>query len=85
MEIIDKLEVIKNRWEEIADQMNDPEVMLDMKRYVKLNKDYKDLEPLITAYKNTNHLLLIFLVQTKYLKPKKILISGKWQEMRSKS
>ncbi len=51
MEIIDKLEVVKNRWEEISEQMNDPEVMTDMKRYVKLNKDYKDLEPLITAYK----------------------------------
>jgi len=51
VEIIDKLEVVKNRWEEISEQMNDPEVMTDMKRYVKLNKDYKDLEPLITAYK----------------------------------
>lgn len=51
MEIIDKLEVVKNRWEEISEQMNDPEVMSDMKRYVKLNKDYKELEPLVTAYK----------------------------------
>ena len=51
MEIIDKLEVVKNRWEEISDQMNDPEVMTDMKRYVKLNKDYKELEPLVTSYK----------------------------------
>ncbi len=51
MEIIDKLEVVKNRWEEISEQMNDPEVMTDMKRYVKLNKDYKELEPLVSAYK----------------------------------
>ena len=51
MEILDKLEIVKNRWEEISDQMNDPEVMSDMKRYVKLNKDYKELEPLVTAYK----------------------------------
>ncbi len=57
MEIIDKLEVIKNRWEEIADQMTDPGVMSDMKRYVKLNKDYKDLEPLITAYKEYKSLI----------------------------
>ncbi len=57
MEIIDKLEVIKNRWEEIADQMNDPNVITDMKRYVKLNKDYKDLEPLITAYKEYKSLI----------------------------
>lgn len=51
MEILDKLEIIKNRWEEIAEQMNNPEVMSDMKRYVKLNKDYKDLEPLVQSYK----------------------------------
>lgn len=51
MEILDKLEIVKNRWEEISEQMNDPEVMSDMKKYVKLNKDYKELEPLVTAYK----------------------------------
>jgi len=50
VEILDKLEAIKNRYEEIATQMNDPSVMNDMKRYVKLNKDYKELEPVVTAY-----------------------------------
>ncbi|MDD3637248.1 MAG: peptide chain release factor 1 [Bacteroidales bacterium] len=55
MEIIDKLETIQRRWEEMSEQLNDPEVMSDMKRYVKLNKDYKDLEPVVqtfTQYKN---------------------------------
>ena len=50
MEIIDKLEAIKNRYEEIATQMSDPSVMDDMKRYIKLNKDYKELEPVVSAY-----------------------------------
>ena len=57
MEIIDKLEAIKNRWEEIADKMTDPEVMVDMKRFVKLNKDYKDLEPLVQAYKEYKNII----------------------------
>jgi peptide chain release factor 1 len=57
VEILDKLEVVKNRWEEISEQMNDPEVMSDMKKYVKLNKDYKELEPLVTAYKEYKQLL----------------------------
>lgn len=57
MEIADKLEVIKNRWEEIAEQMNDPAVMADMKRYVKLNKDYKDLEPVVLAYKDYKNII----------------------------
>jgi len=50
VEIIDKLEVIKHRWEEIADQLSDPAIMADMKRYVKLNRDYKDLEPIVKTY-----------------------------------
>jgi peptide chain release factor 1 len=50
VEIIDKLEAIKSRYEEIAKQMSDPSAMADMKRYVKLNKDYKELEPIVEAY-----------------------------------
>ncbi len=48
--ILEKLEGVKVRFEEIGQQITDPEVMADMKRYVKLNKEYRDLEPLITAY-----------------------------------
>ncbi len=50
VEILDKLEIIKNRWEGISEQMSDPDVIQDMKRFVKLNKDYKELTPLVTAY-----------------------------------
>lgn len=57
MEILDKLEAIKNSWEEIAEQMSDPEAMKDMKNFVKLNKDYKDLEPVVKAYKEYKNLL----------------------------
>ena len=50
-----KLSLIKDHWEEIAKQIVDPDVIADMKRYVKLTKEYKDLEPLVEAhaeYKN---------------------------------
>jgi len=57
VEIIEKLEVIKNRWEEIAEQMSDPNAMSDMKHFVKLNKDYKELEPVVNAYKTYKNLL----------------------------
>jgi peptide chain release factor 1 len=50
MEITDKLEVIQRRWEEMGEQLNDPAIMADMKRFVKLNKDYKDLEPVVKAF-----------------------------------
>ena len=48
--LLEKLEALKNRHEEIAQQLTDPTVMADMKKYVKLNKDYKDLEPIVETY-----------------------------------
>jgi len=36
----------------MGEQLNDPDVMADMKRYVKLNKDYKDLEPVVLAFRD---------------------------------
>ena len=57
MEILDKLESIKNRWIEIGNQMSNPGVMEDMKRYVQLNKDYKDLEPIVAAYNEYKNIL----------------------------
>ncbi len=55
--LIEKLDVVYHRWQEIGEQINNPEVMSDMKRYVKLTKDYKDLEPIIEAYKTYKNLL----------------------------
>ena len=57
MEILDKLEAIKNRYADIARQISDPGIMGDMKRYVKLNKDYKELEPVVNAYNVYSHIL----------------------------
>lgn len=48
--MLQKLEALYNRWKEIEQQLNDPGIMSDMKRYVKLNRDYKDLQPVVKAY-----------------------------------
>lgn len=48
--MLDKLAAIKNRFDDIAEQMTDPEVIVDMKKFVQLNKDYKELEPIVKAY-----------------------------------
>ncbi len=49
--MLDKLEAIHQRYLEIEKQMNDPALMADMKSYIKLSKDYKELQPIIVAYK----------------------------------
>jgi peptide chain release factor 1 len=48
--MLDKLEAIKLRYEDIQTQMNEPSVMSDMKNYIKLNKDYKELQPIMEAF-----------------------------------
>lgn len=55
--MLDKLEAIYTRYQEIEEQMNDPQVTSDMKRYVKLSKDYKDLQPVVAAYHDYKKLL----------------------------
>ncbi|NOR87788.1 MAG: peptide chain release factor 1 [Bacteroidales bacterium] len=48
--MLDKLAAIKNRYELIGEQMADPNVIADMKKFVQLNKDYKELEPIVNAF-----------------------------------
>jgi peptide chain release factor 1 len=48
--IFDRLEGVKLRFDEVSQQLTDPDVISDVKRFVKLNKEYRTLEPLIAAY-----------------------------------
>lgn len=53
----DKLEVVRIRFEEVSEHITDPAVMADMKRYIKLNKEYSDLEKLMKARAEYKHVL----------------------------
>src|SRR6056297_336104 len=55
--ILQKLEGVKMRFDEVSELITDPDVIADMKRYVKLNKEYKELEPIIEAYNEYKKLL----------------------------
>ena len=50
-DLLDKLELIYQRWLQIGEEITKPDVMSDMKNYVKLSKDYKDLQAVVDAYK----------------------------------
>lgn len=41
--MLDKLRIIKQRYDEVSDLIIQPDVIMDQKRYVKLSKEYKDL------------------------------------------
>lgn len=55
--LLEKLEAIKERHDEVAKLIADPEVIADMKRYIKLSKEYKDLEPIVEAQKTYKNVL----------------------------
>ena len=48
--ILEKLEGVKSRFSEVGELLNSPDVMADMKRYIKLNREYKDLKPVVESY-----------------------------------
>ena len=55
--LLEKLEIIYARWIEIGEQLTQPEIIADMKRYVKLNKDYKELQAVVNGYKEYKNVL----------------------------
>jgi peptide chain release factor 1 len=55
--ILEKLEGVKIRFEEVSQQITDPDVIIDVKRFVKLNKEYRDLEPLIETFEKYKNVL----------------------------
>jgi peptide chain release factor 1 len=48
--ILERLEGVKQRFIEVGDLLTQPDILSDMKKYVKLNKEYKDLQPVVEAY-----------------------------------
>lgn len=74
--ILDKLEGVKMRFEEVGRLLNEPDVMNDMKKYIHLNKEYKELNPVIAAYMDYKNTL------SNIDSAKEILADEKDEEMR---
>ena len=49
-EILEKLEALKHRFEELGQQLSDPSATADMKRFQQLSKQYKELEEVVEKY-----------------------------------
>ena len=48
--ILERLEGVKRRFAEVGDLLTAPDVISDMKRYIRLSKEYKELQPVVEAY-----------------------------------
>jgi peptide chain release factor 1 len=66
--MIDKLEGLKRRFEEVQDSLSLPDVVSDVKKFTKLNKEYKDLGIIVEKF--DEYMLLI-----NNLKNAKVLIA----------
>ncbi|MCA1757569.1 MAG: peptide chain release factor 1 [Bacteroidales bacterium] len=74
--ILERLRGVKERFEEVGRLITEPGIISDMKRYVRLNKEYKDLVPIVEAYNEYHNLI------SNIEGAKKILNTEKDEEMR---
>ncbi len=47
--LLEKVLSLQDKYKKLEAQLADPEVIADMKKFVQLNKDYKELQPIIAA------------------------------------
>ena len=50
--MLDKLNIVKQRFDEVSDLIIQPDIISDQKRYVQINKEYKDLKALMDERDN---------------------------------
>jgi peptide chain release factor 1 len=74
--ILEKLEGVKQRFIEVGELLTHQDVLSDMKRYIKLNREYKDLQPIIEAYEKYK------LVLSNISSTKELLVKERDEEMR---
>ncbi|HOU96447.1 MAG TPA: peptide chain release factor 1 [Bacteroidales bacterium] len=74
--ILERLEGVRQRFIEVGNMLTREEILSDMKNYIQLNKEYKSLEPVVTAYEKYK-LILANIENTRLM-----LASEKDEEMR---
>ena len=55
--MIEKIRIVKQRYDEVSDLIIQPEIISDQKRYILLSKEYKDLGKVVKA--GNKYLLLL--------------------------
>ena len=55
--ILDKLEGVNSRFNDVGRMLTEPDVVNDMKRYIQLNREYKELKPIIEVFKEYKDLI----------------------------
>lgn len=73
--MLDKLQVVKQRFDEVSDLIIQPDIISNQKRYAKLSKEYKDLGDVVARTKEYESLL------NNIAEAKEIIADGSDKEM----
>lgn len=74
--LLEKVMGLQEKYDDLQKQLADPEVISDMKKYVQLNKEYKELAPIIQAGQDYKRMM------DEYESAKEILAVEKDEELR---
>ncbi len=55
--ILERLEGVNNRFEEVGQLITDPSVIADMKRFIQLSREYSTLVPIVETFKKYKNIL----------------------------
>ena len=55
--MLDKLEAIKARFDDLGVALTNPEIVNDNKRFTEISKEYRSLEKIVNAYKDYKKIL----------------------------
>ena len=48
--LIEKIDIVKKRYDEIYQMISNPEIIADQKKYIELNKELKEISILAVSY-----------------------------------
>ena len=71
MELLDKLRDIQRRFTDLEGKLGDPSVVADMKRFIKINRDYRGLEPVVKVSKEYENVVENIISSKEILKTEK--------------
>ena len=74
--LLEKLEAIKQRWQDVEKELSSPGAMSDMKRFAQLSKKYKNLSAITEKYEEYKNVL------SNYEHSKEVLLKEKDEEFR---
>ncbi|MCS6823707.1 MAG: peptide chain release factor 1 [Cytophagaceae bacterium] len=69
--MLEKLEAISKRFEEVGQMLIDPQNIADVKKFSKLNKEYKELEKIVKEYRKYQEILSNIETSKKVLQTEK--------------